>query len=614
MKKYLLTLGLGFMFALAPLWSAQAGLLDELRKIQGTANDINQTVSGVTGTLNSVRGSFFQIGNLIDTKNSTVSEGVALLKRFGINLGPTTNIPAVCQADFEKLLQCSGGDKISGAVNCPNEAKRAMFCYQKEISGSQVMGNNKFNQQFNQGIGSGFGNTEVFDLPECGVFSFCRYSDISIRQFILNVINFILSFLGILAVAMVIYAGYLYVMSFGDDGNAEKAKKIILYAAIGILVILASYAIVNTILTQAGLGGDDRNSTATGFSTGSINSSGSSEILNRNTSNLNGGGTLTSNQLGSSGGNGSNIAAALSNPIAISGTSVQDAPASTISDLASAKDGLIFKMNVIGIGVFDFGDGTQGVLDTSQDPEASLIHVYGEDGTYNVRLIVETTTAESGAFSKQLTIGGVTADFTVSPNKPRVGEKVRLDASRSRINKGTIRDYNFSCSGAAGCFADVSEKESTVVFTEPGAYEVTLTATASVGGLIDTSTQDVVVLAEKPEAEFSYRSANDASQPGRYILDAAASKNISGDLAGLEYNWSIDGDLQRVTGPELTHTFEATGDKVVELLVVQNINGERILSEKVIQTISVESVIPADFDILQTGSELLEGAGFDITQ
>ncbi len=80
----------------------------------------------------------------------------------------------------------------------------------------------------------------------------------SLRSYMKKVINFILSFLGIIATAMLVYAGYLYVTS-GDGDGAEKAKKILIYVAIGIIIILASYAIVNTLIRNAGREGyDDR--------------------------------------------------------------------------------------------------------------------------------------------------------------------------------------------------------------------------------------------------------------------------------------------------------------------------------------------------------------------
>lgn len=74
----------------------------------------------------------------------------------------------------------------------------------------------------------------------------------SFRSLALNIVNFFLYFLGFIAVVMIIYGGILYVTSAGNQENVDKAKKILLYAIIGVVVILLSFAIVNTILTGAG--------------------------------------------------------------------------------------------------------------------------------------------------------------------------------------------------------------------------------------------------------------------------------------------------------------------------------------------------------------------------
>ena len=75
----------------------------------------------------------------------------------------------------------------------------------------------------------------------------------SFRQLALTIVNFFLTFLGLIAVVMIIYGGFLYVSAAGNQEKIESAKKIIMYAVIGIVVILLSFAIVNTVLT-AGTG------------------------------------------------------------------------------------------------------------------------------------------------------------------------------------------------------------------------------------------------------------------------------------------------------------------------------------------------------------------------
>ncbi|GEM_PF-5587970 len=72
------------------------------------------------------------------------------------------------------------------------------------------------------------------------------------REFIRNTLNFALSFLGIIALVIVIYGGFLYVTAAGNEEQSGKGKKAITYAAIGILIIIASFGLVNTLITSVG--------------------------------------------------------------------------------------------------------------------------------------------------------------------------------------------------------------------------------------------------------------------------------------------------------------------------------------------------------------------------
>lgn len=97
-----------------------------------------------------------------------------------------------------------------------------------------------------------------FDAPDAAGYDPGLTQATSAREFILNVTNFALSFLGIVAVVIIIYGGFLYVTAGGKDEQTEKGKKSVMYAVIGILVVLSSYAIVNTLISEAPGGGEDR--------------------------------------------------------------------------------------------------------------------------------------------------------------------------------------------------------------------------------------------------------------------------------------------------------------------------------------------------------------------
>lgn len=78
-----------------------------------------------------------------------------------------------------------------------------------------------------------------------------------VRVVVGNVIKAFLGFLGLLVVGLFVYAGFLWMTSGGDPGKLRKAKQMIMNAVIGLIIIIASYAIVSFIfraVTGEGLG------------------------------------------------------------------------------------------------------------------------------------------------------------------------------------------------------------------------------------------------------------------------------------------------------------------------------------------------------------------------
>lgn len=71
----------------------------------------------------------------------------------------------------------------------------------------------------------------------------------SARELIVKIVNFALGFLGLIAMVIIIYGGVRYVTSAGESEGVEKGKKSLMYAAIGLIIVIGSYAIVNTILS-----------------------------------------------------------------------------------------------------------------------------------------------------------------------------------------------------------------------------------------------------------------------------------------------------------------------------------------------------------------------------
>jgi hypothetical protein len=64
-----------------------------------------------------------------------------------------------------------------------------------------------------------------------------------------NIINFGLSLVGLVAVVFIIIGGVRYIISRGEEEEAEKGKKTVIYAIIGLILIGLAYAIVKFVGT-----------------------------------------------------------------------------------------------------------------------------------------------------------------------------------------------------------------------------------------------------------------------------------------------------------------------------------------------------------------------------
>ena len=67
-----------------------------------------------------------------------------------------------------------------------------------------------------------------------------------------NIVNTLLTLAGIIAAVYIVIGGVRYITSRGDDDAAATAKNTILYAGIGIIVILLSAVITNFIIKSPG--------------------------------------------------------------------------------------------------------------------------------------------------------------------------------------------------------------------------------------------------------------------------------------------------------------------------------------------------------------------------
>lgn len=67
-----------------------------------------------------------------------------------------------------------------------------------------------------------------------------------------RITNTVLMVVGLISVIMLVYGGLRYITSGGDSKKVTDAKNTILYAIIGLIICVLSYAIVTFVLTTIG--------------------------------------------------------------------------------------------------------------------------------------------------------------------------------------------------------------------------------------------------------------------------------------------------------------------------------------------------------------------------
>lgn len=82
-------------------------------------------------------------------------------------------------------------------------------------------------------------------VPLQNVDKLNRFTGLSPQQVIGNIIKTGMGVIGTIALIMFIYGGILWMLSMGNAERSKKAIDILIWSALGVIVILASYAIVS---------------------------------------------------------------------------------------------------------------------------------------------------------------------------------------------------------------------------------------------------------------------------------------------------------------------------------------------------------------------------------
>lgn len=73
-------------------------------------------------------------------------------------------------------------------------------------------------------------------------------TDRSLTTVVRNIIHLLSIIIGIVAVIMIMVAGFKYVTANGDSGNLNSAKNTLIYAVIGLIIVALAQFIVKFVL------------------------------------------------------------------------------------------------------------------------------------------------------------------------------------------------------------------------------------------------------------------------------------------------------------------------------------------------------------------------------
>ena len=67
-------------------------------------------------------------------------------------------------------------------------------------------------------------------------------------QLLQNGLNLAYFLAGVVAVIVIIFAGVMYVISSGDAGRVAKAKNLLVYSIVGLIIVISAFAITNFVI------------------------------------------------------------------------------------------------------------------------------------------------------------------------------------------------------------------------------------------------------------------------------------------------------------------------------------------------------------------------------
>lgn len=94
----------------------------------------------------------------------------------------------------------------------------------------------------------------IGDLSNLGLNAFAQNTNlgtnIALISSIARIINILLGFLGVVAVILVLWGGFKWMTAAGEESKIDEAKKLMGAGVVGLIIILAAYAITAFVVSQ----------------------------------------------------------------------------------------------------------------------------------------------------------------------------------------------------------------------------------------------------------------------------------------------------------------------------------------------------------------------------
>lgn len=105
-------------------------------------------------------------------------------------------------------------------------------------------------------------------------------TDVDLVETIARLIRVVIGFLGVIAVILVLYGGFVWMTAGGNEDRVKKAKRILTNATIGLVIVVSSFAIASFVLNAlVGATGSGSSSGSGGSGSGGYGDGGSSSVF-----------------------------------------------------------------------------------------------------------------------------------------------------------------------------------------------------------------------------------------------------------------------------------------------------------------------------------------------